>query len=74
MVPFMQNVQNRQIRRDRKSTGERLPGLGGGGVGWGDGEGRGSWGAVRRQEEWLLMGTGFLWREMKMIQNWIVLT
>lgn len=35
MVPFMQNVQNRQICRDRKSTGEWLPGLGGGGVGSG---------------------------------------
>ena len=67
MVPFMQNVQNRQICRDRKSTGEWLPGSGGGGVGWGDGEGRGSQGVVRRQEEWLLMGTGFLWRETKMI-------
>lgn len=37
--------------------GEWLPGLGGGGVGSGGlREGRGSWGAVRRQEEWLLMG------------------
>ena len=40
MVPFMQNVQNRQICRDRKSTGEWLPGSGwGGGVKRGGGVG-----------------------------------